>query len=349
LYWNDSSKNCDHVFKCIFNSTTGWNDKGSFQISTNTTKKDTWSWIYGKEIDVNPGEQYVFSTHMKLNNFVIGSHMKLEAYNTTSNNWSSLKIQCPAGTNGPLEWQEFSCRTTIPANTSKIRPILNAGWSSQTNKEAATLFDGIYLSKIPINEANSNLIDSNLISNPDFIYSANYARFISLCKLRGDFDVQMHYRFANSPQLNGLVMGLIAQEPSNSNTMNDNSTMSVERISINSKMDFGRPSEVYATHFDDGMHLTNATRMTNDTEDAPVSAKGDISGKLRMVRSGFTMKGYYYRSGTWIPIHYSDHMNPQDVNIVLQAGAGDFLHKPAKIAFINYVIKKGNLVDCQTR
>ena len=349
LYWNDSSKNCDHMFKCIFNSTTGWNDNGSFQLSTYTTKKDTWSWIYGKEIDVKPGEQYVFTTHMKLNNFVIGSHVKPEVYNTTSNNWVPVDIQCPAGTKGPLEWQEFSCRIIIPANTSKIRPVLNAGWSSQPGKEAATLFDSIYLSKIPTNETNNNLIHSNIISNPDFIYSASYARFISLCKLRGDFDVHMHYRFANSPQLNGLVIGLIAQEPSGSNATNDNSAMSVQRVSLNPKINFSRPSEVYATHFDDGIHLTNATHMANDTDDTLVTAKGDISGKLRMVRSGFTIKGYYYKSGTWIPIHYSTHMNPQDVNIVLQAGAGDFLHKPAKIAFINYAIKKGNLVDCQTR
>jgi hypothetical protein len=80
---------------------------------------------------------------MELNEFTTGSHIKLEGYNTASNKWSSLKTQCPAGTNGPLAWQEFSCNITIPNGVTKIRPILNAGWSSQPGKEAVTLFDDI--------------------------------------------------------------------------------------------------------------------------------------------------------------------------------------------------------------
>ena len=52
-------------------------------------------------------------------------------------------VQCPSGINGPLEWHEFSCSILIPEKTTKIRAVLNAGWSSQPNNEATTWFDGI--------------------------------------------------------------------------------------------------------------------------------------------------------------------------------------------------------------
>jgi aldose sugar dehydrogenase len=145
-YWNDSSGNCKTDFKCLTNSTTGWkNDTRSFQVSTTSTKNDTWSWIYGKEIDVNSGEKYALVTHMKLNRYATGSHIATEGYNETSKRWYQFVTQCPSGTNGPLRWRGFSCAITIPANTSKIRPVLNAGWSSQPGKEAVTLFGPLYL------------------------------------------------------------------------------------------------------------------------------------------------------------------------------------------------------------
>jgi len=54
------------------------------------------------------------------------------------------------GINGPLEWHEFSCVITIPNNITKIRPVLNAGWSSDGKNEATTWFDGInILASVP--------------------------------------------------------------------------------------------------------------------------------------------------------------------------------------------------------
>ena len=85
---------------------------------------------------------------MKLNNFVIGSHVALQGYNETSKAWYPLTTQCPPGTNGPLEWKQFRCNITIPANTTKIKLLLNAGWSSEEGKEAASLFDALYLHKL---------------------------------------------------------------------------------------------------------------------------------------------------------------------------------------------------------
>jgi hypothetical protein len=171
--WTDPTKNCDHDFKCTGNLTTGWNDSTSFQLSTNTTNEDTWSFINGKEINVNRGEHYTFTTHMKLNEFARGSHIAMEAYNDTSRIWHQI-MQCPVGTNGPLKWHEYSCEMTIPANTTKVRPILNAGWSSQPGKQAMTLFDAIYLKEAnkclnKICTSITSAVNNNLISNPNFV------------------------------------------------------------------------------------------------------------------------------------------------------------------------------------
>jgi hypothetical protein len=118
LYWNDSRLNCYVFFECAVNSTTGWKDGVSFQIYTKSVR-ELWSEIYGKEIDVSTNERYELVTHMKLNNFVMGSHVALQGYNENSKGWYPLTTQCPSGTIGPLEWKEFRCKITIPANTPK--------------------------------------------------------------------------------------------------------------------------------------------------------------------------------------------------------------------------------------
>ena len=172
--WFDVFINCDHIFTCTINSTNGWHgNKTSFQLSTNTTNKNTWSSIYGNEINVSPAEQYEFITHMKLNEFAAQSHVALEAYNNKTKQWHQIS-QCPTGTNGPLEWHEYSCEITIPANTTKIRPILNAGWSSQPGKQAVTLFDAIYLKETnkclnKICTSITSAVNNNIISNPNFV------------------------------------------------------------------------------------------------------------------------------------------------------------------------------------
>jgi hypothetical protein len=143
-YWNDHLRSCRSTFSCTIKFTDGWNDYVSFSLSTTNNTNQTWSWIRGQEIGVKPNERYGLVTHMKLNDLARESHIKFEGYDTTSNQWYSL-VQCPSGINGPLEWHEFSCTILIPEDITKIRPVLNAGWSSQPNKEAITMFDGIKL------------------------------------------------------------------------------------------------------------------------------------------------------------------------------------------------------------
>jgi hypothetical protein len=99
---------------------------------------------------------------MKLNDFATQSHVAIEGYNQTSMKWDQIS-QCPTGINGHLEWYEFSCAITIPNGITKIRPILNAGWSSQPGKQAITSFDAIRIDQILASTSNNNLV-----SNPNF-------------------------------------------------------------------------------------------------------------------------------------------------------------------------------------
>jgi hypothetical protein len=146
-FWNDPFWSCETVFTCEINSTDGGDDKQSFQLAINDNLKQIWSWVYGKEIYVKANEVYELVTHMKLNKWATQSHVALEGYNETSKQWYQL-IQCPSGTNGPLEWQGYSCTITIPENTTEIRPVLNAGWSSRDNKTAVTTFDALQIYSI---------------------------------------------------------------------------------------------------------------------------------------------------------------------------------------------------------
>ena len=146
LQWNDNFNLCGVIFSCTVNTATGWNDSTSFMISTNTTIPFTWSHISGKEIGVKPNNRFQIVTHMKLNDFATQSHIAIEGFNETSRRWYQI-THCPTGFNGPLEWHMFSCEVTVPAATSKIRPTLNSGWSSQEGSEAASFFDAIYITK----------------------------------------------------------------------------------------------------------------------------------------------------------------------------------------------------------
>ena len=148
LYWNDSLNKCGRTFTCKINVTSGWNDNSSYQFSTKRphNKTGTWSSIYGQEISVEPSKSFKLLTHMKMNKYANQSHVALEGFNEHSRKWFEIE-KCPAGIQGRLQWQQFSCIIKIPENTTKIRPVLNAGWSSE-RKVARTWFDDLSLNEL---------------------------------------------------------------------------------------------------------------------------------------------------------------------------------------------------------
>jgi hypothetical protein len=183
LYWNDSLNNCGKKFTCKINATSGWNDKLSYQFSTKRPHNinGSWSSIYGQEIKVDPSKSYRLLTHMKMNKYATQSHVLLEGFNEHSRKWYQIE-QCPAGIEGRLQWQQFSCEIKIPENTTKVRPVLNAGWSSQP-KVARTWFDDLSLNeltnqtrslklaeikKFSSSEGLGNKSSSGMTTNPEF-------------------------------------------------------------------------------------------------------------------------------------------------------------------------------------
>jgi hypothetical protein len=167
-YWNDTLNSCKNTFQCKLNFTDGWKDNLSFEISTTSNKNNTWSWIRSNEINVKPNQVYELVTHMKLNEFSSGSHIKTEGFNKTDEQWHQITPYCPATTaiaGRPLNWNMFSCEITIPNDISKIRLVLNGGWSSQKNQEAVTLFDSIYISKLSDKTHSENIIQKNILLN----------------------------------------------------------------------------------------------------------------------------------------------------------------------------------------
>ena len=109
LYWDDSLSSCVTTFTCNIINTDGWVDNQSFQLATQNNTNNTWSWISSEKVDVKPKEQYEVLAHMKLNKWATQSHIVLEGYNEKSKQWNRIE-QCPTGTSGPLEWQEFDCK-----------------------------------------------------------------------------------------------------------------------------------------------------------------------------------------------------------------------------------------------
>lgn len=144
------------------------------------------------------------------------------------------------------------------------------------------------------------------------------ARYSSVCKLRGDFDIQTDYKLITWPNYNGIGIGL--RPP----------VAAVERDSLTS-LDVGGPAEVYllgVNNIDYG--VTNTTH---------------ISGKLRMTRWGNKVGGYFYSSqGNWVEINKTV-ATPIDTRFRLSAYGYDntFANKDVNIAFDNFFINYGQL------
>ena len=142
--------------------------------------------------------------------------------------------------------------------------------------------------------------------------------FSSVCLLRGDFDVQVDFDLLIWPTGNGVRMGLIVTNGRNSN---------VERSS-------NPDSDVYLTNFDDGVQGITPTT--------------DLSGKLRMTRSGSNLTGSFFNNSTqtWIPIHTFDAATTRDVQFHLWSWSHDriFANMEVEVAFDNVIVNQGQLI-----
>lgn len=154
----------------------------------------------------------------------------------------------------------------------------------------------------------------------------------SRCTVKGDFDAQVDFRLLNWTFSNGVRVGL-ASTPGAffaSAFSTTNPPFAVERISFGNPInDFpGLPRESYLTHFLDGVQGVTPT--------------SDLSGTLRLTRTGGLETGYYLTSGNWVMIHTGAAIT-QDIHLNIVAWSHDyaFEHVFVKIAFDNFTLNRG--------
>jgi hypothetical protein len=152
------------------------------------------------------------------------------------------------------------------------------------------------------------------------------AGLMSTCQIRGDFDLQATYQLLQWPTTNGVRVGLGA----GAGRLFVDPTPIVERVSASTNYP-DSPGEYYLTDFDDGVWGVTSTH--------------DLTGTLRLVRSGSTVTGYRLAAGTWVVVHAGPMMTG-DVRIALAAWSHDnlFAHQAVSLAFDNVVVNQGQLV-----
>jgi len=151
------------------------------------------------------------------------------------------------------------------------------------------------------------------------------AKLSSNFRLRGDFDIQVDFRLLVWPYGNGVRTAL----------GRDSGFLyppGLERISFGQNDYPGAPRESYLTDFDGGV--------------CGITETSDITGTLRLVRTGSSQTGYYYHpSGQWVAV-CTDSAPTDDMTIQLSAfTAYQFMGWDVLMAFDNFVVNSGELVD----
>jgi aldose sugar dehydrogenase len=152
---------CDMSFKCVVTETYSLVDRSianrSLTFSTTSDSESNWSWIDGLEYSVIPGINYVISTTMSQNPYAVKSHVVIYGLDRNTQLWESL-LQCPISKTDLLEKSTFECNLQVSNNISMIRPVLNAGWSSEEDEKGITTFHEVNIYN-PKSDKSTNLIN----------------------------------------------------------------------------------------------------------------------------------------------------------------------------------------------
>ncbi|HYG00752.1 MAG TPA: PQQ-dependent sugar dehydrogenase [Candidatus Saccharimonadales bacterium] len=134
---------CLKEFICSVIPHKNTNSNSSSVLVTSTlSASGSGSSIEGKEFDVSPQTNYTITTSIKLNNQSTQANIKIEGYNNETRLWEPISY-CISNSNGPIEWTRFDCTIKVPDNISKIKPIINGGYSITAGKEALSYFTNI--------------------------------------------------------------------------------------------------------------------------------------------------------------------------------------------------------------
>ena len=137
----------------------------------------------------------------------------------------------------------------------------------------------------------------------------------------GDFDIQVDYNLTTWPENNGIRLVLQAGPP----TVRGAPDV-VQRVSAEPEWGIG---EVYLTHFSDGVHGITPTDHT--------------SGKLRLIRNGSTMTGYYFDGSGWITLHSAPTSTGNGTVKLWILGGNATLG--GQVAFDNFVVNYGQVSE----
>lgn len=145
-------------------------------------------------------------------------------------------------------------------------------------------------------------------------------RLVSLFQLRGDFDIRVDFRLLQWPRYNGVRIAVAMTD-----NLYDNYGM--ERSSLSAIEPLGA-QEVYIADF--GPFVLVQTE--------------DMTGTLRLVRSGSTQTGYFLQDGQWIPVQ-TDWAPTRDITIQLHAWSHDYAFRDWDVgaAFDDFTVMTGDL------
>ena len=162
---------------------------------------------------------------------------------------------------------------------------------------------------------------------------SNSNTVISICSLHGNFDVRIPYKILELPHDSGLKMDLIAQKSAVYNHSHYSPTGKLQQINGDCNLNpSGQLVGANVTHFNNGIHLTDYAHVTNSLK--------DMSGGMRVVRSGSTITAYNYSFGKWIPV-YTERVGQTDISILLQASAFHYGFEDRSVkVLIGYVNNK---------
>jgi hypothetical protein len=164
--------------------------------------------------------------------------------------------------------------------------------------------------------------------------------------LAGDFDIQVNFHLLKWPQNSGIRIGLATTYGSIERTSRGPQESLIPADKPGEwRQDPNGGAQEYATNL--GARDIIEFWLDNQVQ---LAAAFEESGKLRLVREGDKITGYYFRMGAWEELG-SNTVPTDPVHFALLAWSHDerFGNKAAKVSFENFTINAGRLVAPQTR
>ena len=204
-----------------------------------------------------------------------------------------------------------------------LAQVVYDNFNSANRPRWNTLTDGLGPDSAEANRRLEIVIPADSTESPVSLFGGFSVSYLSVCRLQGDFDIRVSYALLEFPALNGVRVGLGVEE-------RGQFSRAVERTSF-SQHDALPPGEVYLTDFGGVIQVPTT----------------DTLGRLRLVRQGNALTGYYFdaNSGDWQSIASAAYTtNEVYFAIAAWSQSSYFDDKTVKVAFDQVVIEQGVLV-----